>query len=891
MLATPPTVSAAPSLPRLLLVDDEDSVRVTLGAVLEQKGYAVVTAATADDGQAHLQAQAFDVVIADLRLDGGRSGVEIISEALQRDLDMVTIVLTAYASTEAAVEALRGGATNFLPKPCNIQDLTDAINRGLGRRELLHQLREAQREAQGKLEAERLRAEAERGRERWRFLAEASQILDSSLDYRATLDSIARLAVPVLADWCAVDVPEEGQLQTSLAVAHVDPDKVERARELQRRYPSGRDDPSGLPRVLRSGEPELYPDMPEELLAAGARDEDHLRLIRELGPWSSALVVPLNAHGRTLGAMTFIAAESGRHYGPDDLAFAQELAGRAALAVDNARLHRDEIDARERAERDARRVAFLASAGEQLVSSLDYRSILDKLARLTVPDMADWCVVDVLERDVLEHVAVAHVDPAKEELAREVQRRARQTEARSEVIDLVMETAEPILVAHVPPETEPRGGFDAETVDMIRELAPASMICVPLVASGKAFGVVSLLMSDSGRHFRQDDVSVAMDLGRRAGLAIEHARLYREREQERDRLRQIVDQLPEGILVIDREGLLIASNDAADIMSGPYAPGSSPPLASRFQLAGSDGSLLDASELPLSRALSGHVTHGLQALLVDKERPHQLPVMVSAAPLRAPTGDIVGAMAIVQDITELKDLEQQKEAFLSAAAHDLKTPLTSVQGLVQLLRRQLANAELPRTDRLKSTLASIETGTKKMTGLIDELLDVSRLESSGRLGLDCHQTDLVKLARQVAGEQQATTRRHRLIVDSAVPELTGVWDSGRLDRAVTNLVTNAIKYSPKGGDVRLVVGLEAVDGAEFAVLRVSDEGIGIPAEDLDRVFERFERGTNVEAAMPGNGVGLSYVRQVVLQHGGSVSVQSQPGQGSAFTIRLPREAA
>ncbi|HVA24873.1 MAG TPA: ATP-binding protein, partial [Chloroflexota bacterium] len=419
---------------------------------------------------------------------------------------------------------------------------------------------------------------------------------------------------------------------------------------------------------------------------------------------------------------------------------------------------------------------------------------------------------------------------------------------------------------------------------------PRSIVCVPLLVSGKPLGVVSLLMSDSGRRLQQEDVDVALDLGRRAGLAIEIARLYSQREIERDRLRQILDQLPEAILVVDEAGNLIASNDAADVMSGPFEPGQSPMTSPHFQLAGLDGTLLDADDRPLRRALSGEVIHGLQALLIRSGRDDRLPVMVSAAPMRDQASCIVGAMAMVQDITDLKDLEQQREAFLAAAAHDLKTPLTSVQGLAQLLRRELAKGAPPRVDRVQATLESIESGTKKMAGLIDELLDVPRLESSGRLALDRQDTDLLALARQVAREQQATTRRHRLIVSSAQATVIGRWDRSRLERAIANLVANAIKYTPQGGDVQLEVATETANGEEHALLRVSDTGIGIPAQDLDRVFERFERGANVTAEMPGNGVGLAYVRQVILQHGGTVSVQSTPGQGSVFAIRLPREA-
>src|SRR5579883_2593866 len=131
---------------RVLLVDDDESVRVTLGAVLQQKGYHVRQAATVQEARALLEDDDFEVMVADLRLDEGHTGLEMVSEALNRDPDLVTIILTAYVSTTAAVEALRGGATNFLAKPCSVDELSDAIEHGLEKRALLRELRQAREE-------------------------------------------------------------------------------------------------------------------------------------------------------------------------------------------------------------------------------------------------------------------------------------------------------------------------------------------------------------------------------------------------------------------------------------------------------------------------------------------------------------------------------------------------------------------------------------------------------------------------------------------------------------------------------------------------------------------------------------------------------------------------
>jgi PAS domain S-box-containing protein len=202
--------------------------------------------------------------------------------------------------------------------------------------------------------------EQRRIREAQRFLVQASAVLSSSLDYHETLASVARLAVPTLADWCAVDIVEEGGVPRRLAVEHPDPEKIRLAYELERRYPPDPDSPRGLYNVLRTGEPELMAEIPEELVEQVARDERHRELLIRL-ELRSYMVVPLVTRGRTLGAISFILAESGRRYGEADLQLAEELARRAAYAVDNARLY----------EEAQKEIAERRSAQEELRASRD----------------------------------------------------------------------------------------------------------------------------------------------------------------------------------------------------------------------------------------------------------------------------------------------------------------------------------------------------------------------------------------------------------------------------------------------------------------------------------------------------------------------------------------
>jgi PAS domain S-box-containing protein len=205
---------------------------------------------------------------------------------------------------------------------------------------------------------ERNRAEEEirRSEEAQRFLAEATNVLSSSLDYRETLSSVARIAVPTLADWCAVDILEEDSSVERLAVEHPDPRKVPLAYKLEDHYPPGPDEFGGVQGVLREGRPVFYPEITDEILEAAARNDEHLELLREIG-FTSVILVPMIARGRTLGVVTLVSAASGRRYEEADLQLAEELARRAAVAVDNARLYEEgqrEIAERRRAQEELR---------------------------------------------------------------------------------------------------------------------------------------------------------------------------------------------------------------------------------------------------------------------------------------------------------------------------------------------------------------------------------------------------------------------------------------------------------------------------------------------------------------------------------------------------------
>ncbi len=201
------------------------------------------------------------------------------------------------------------------------------------------------------------------------------------------------------------------------------------------------------------------------------------------------------------------------------------------------------------------------------------------------------------------------------------------------------------------------------------------------------------------------------------------------------------------------------------------------------------------------------------------------------------------------------------------------------------LRRRRATVN-PETEPLIDALEQIEGGAGRMAAQLDELVDASRLQAGRPLELRRGPTDLIALAKNAVAEHQQMTDRHVMRISSDCDELVGNWDAIRLGRVFDNLLDNALKFSPRGGAVEVSIDIEG----DSAVVTVTDVGEGIPEADVQHVFERFRRGANVEGRIPGSGIGLAGVQTIVELHRGSITVQSEVGQGTTFTVRLPIES-
>ncbi|HEY3667558.1 MAG TPA: PAS domain-containing protein, partial [Polyangiaceae bacterium] len=395
---------------------------------------------------------------------------------------------------------------------------------------------------------------ATRGNAAEHFVAEAARVLSLSLDYEATIGSLAQLAVPTFADWCFVDlVSEDGDAFDRVAIGHHLPGSDETAKWLKRRYPAKMDTPVGVARAILEGEPQLLTDLGDDFAQAIARDADHLRSLRALHI-RSAVIAPLLVRGKPIGALSLMATD--RNLSDDDLWFVTQLGHSAAAAIDNARLFESERRARirvtkllESERRSNTRLRSLAQVGETLAQPLELDETLRAIAQLMVPALADWCVIDLLEGRAIRRVATVHQDPAKVLHARRISGRYQPALGDNSAIARVIAGGKAHFYPALDPEQLERAARDDDELKLLRGEGLVSTIIVPLTTSGECIGALSLTTSDSGRVYDETDADFAAELGRRVGIAIESSRMRRELEAAHDRMLRLFMQAPMSIAI------------------------------------------------------------------------------------------------------------------------------------------------------------------------------------------------------------------------------------------------------------------------------------------------------------------------------------------------------
>ncbi len=595
----------------------------------------------------------------------------------------------------------------------------------------------------------------------------------------------------------------------------------------------------------------------------------------------SIVAAPLVLEGRVAGVVSWLRSAPDRP-STAELAATESLVQVYAVALENARLR--ERDQRRKALQEAVRLAVLRIGG-----TLDLQAVLQIVVdegRAIVG--ARYAALGITQGDdaamPFSPWAFSGVAPA--------------------VRDAIGRDPRPVgLLGAVPREGRPIRLLDLHVDPRFRGFPPGhpemrSFLGVPIRFQGQSVGNLYFGEKIGGAAFTDIDEEAAVLLATHAGVAMENARIHgqlleeverrkvAEAEQERllgalesehRWLREVVERSPVGILLFDAYSGTMKANRRAEAITGMKID----PARGREQLVGCletvDGRKLLLEELPCSIALGGVIVQPAEYRF-RSPGGRLVPLRIGATPILGPRGTILGAAEVLDDISDAKELERIREEWNSVVAHDLRQPLTTISAFAAVI------AKAPdRPAEVRKHAEHIRTATRRLDRMIGDLLEVSRLETR-RLTLDLAPTDLEALVRDAVARAAPEMRDHpvELGLEKGLPPLPV--DAARIEQVLFNLLTNAAKYGYPGTPI--TVQLHRL--AQAIEIAVSNEGGGIAAAQMPRIFDRFHRTPAAQqGAQPGLGLGLYVSRGLVEAHGGQLVAESEPGKVTTFRIRLP----
>lgn len=673
------------------------------------------------------------------------------------------------------------------------------------------------------------------------------------------------------------------------------------------------------------------------------RDERvNLEATRRVGA-RSMILVPL-FHGRSVVGALKVAAPQPSAFDERDVDTLQLMSGLLAAALARAAALEAERALVETRTASMERQRFLADATSVLGSSLEYEEILRHVARVAVPRLGDWCIVYVGEEGgQIRRLAVAAHDPINEQRIRDLERRYPATPGH--LVAEPVRTKRPILLPEVPASLLESLAEDQEHLQLLREIGFRSVMVVPLIAHERLLGAIALGTAESGRIYGEDDLGFTEDLARRASIAIENARLYREaadarREAERRAyeeaaLRQaagavsgaftteeVIRRIAESALAAtDASGAFV---ERIDIGSGEtevvaVAGDSTQPLGSRMRYSGSFAERVVQSEQPevieklsqVERPLSGDFGRccpdcsAAVIPLIDAGEPIGALFLVRMHDkwnfrddeiARAVTFGQLASLAF-RKVHLLEESERRRQELLRVTesrarlmrgfSHDVKNPLGAADLRLQMLNRGGVGGL---TDTQQESVDKVRRSIQSALGLIEDLMELVRAEA-GQIEIRQAPTDIRGAGREIAEEYRAKAEAHGLSLEIAVPDEFPVIESdgSRVRQILGNLLSNAVKYTPAG---RVTVRVDIREGGNapgpgrWATVDVSDTGPGIPREQLELLFQEFRR-LETAGETRGAGIGLAISQRLARALGGDITVVSEVGAGSTFTLWLP----
>ncbi|RME32990.1 MAG: response regulator, partial [Thermoflexia bacterium] len=636
----------------------------------------------------------------------------------------------------------------------------------------------------------------------------------------------------------------------------------------------------------------LTPDIPEA------------RPLLEERAASLLLLLPMVARGQTLGLVELERRGEARPFLPEEVRLAQALANQAATAVQNARLfeeirrfteeleRRVEERTRElaqalqdlRAERD--RIEALYRIASQVSASLDIGQVLHRtletLIQVIGADQGFVLLLDSQTDTLVRRAAVGLPTPLP---VTGLPTRFHRGEG---LAGWVLQNRQAALI--------PELAADPRWIPGPESAHQKSGLAVPIGMAGEMLGVL-LLLSSQERFFNEDHLRLVEATAAQIANAVNNATLYdlirqqaedlgvmlRQQQVEAAKMQAILEGVADGVLFADASGHIVLFNAAAErILEIPRREALGRSIREMLGLYGVEGrkwlaTVEEWAAHPADRTPEDFVAERLQ--LGDRV------VSVHASPVIRGK-EYLGTVSVFRDITAEVEADRAKSEFISTVSHELRTPMTSIKGYADLLALGMAG---PLSDQQKHFIQIIRNNAERMVALVNDLLDISRIES-GRLQLELRALYIHEVVDQVVTALQPRAQNKNLILTVDVSrDLPPVWgDSNRVAQILTNLISNAIQYTPPGG--RITVSARA--SGDMLEVSVADTGIGISKEDQKKIFDRFFRANDpLVQETPGTGLGLPITASLVQMHGGQIWVESELGEGSTFTFTLPLAAA
>jgi signal transduction histidine kinase len=461
--------------------------------------------------------------------------------------------------------------------------------------------------------------------------------------------------------------------------------------------------------------------------------------------------------------------------------------------------------------------------------------------------------------------------------------------------------------------------FYAAQQSQTDDLLERTIVAAPLPSVARAFdenaqpveetGMLIAVGHLEGQKFTTRDATLCEALARQAALALEnvaYANRLRSRVEASDRelreaydvltaqsarLAAAADSVDDALIVSGEDGRAIFVNGAAERILQDAAPKLGDDVAQVFREKGWDeiAALFERTEsgsTPTELSEDGKLRLEVIRELGGANRRPRSVLTVQWTPLYGASGhEVVGAMLVLADVTAQRELDTMKSDFVAFVAHELRTPLTMILGYASLLHQDTGDFPLAQRIEISQT---IMRHCSRLNRLITELLDVARLEAGRSLSLNYEPVDIVALGARVVNSQKTMAQDgdHAFYVES--PEAVTIeGDADRIEQIFTNLISNAVKYSPEGGPVLLTIE----DAEDHVLLRVSDQGMGMTLEQQAHLFQKYYRTPDAQSSgIKGTGLGLFLIKQLVEAHGGTIAVKSSKGQGTTFTVALPKVA-